>query len=98
MGVGRVDHIRRELLRHGRAASTPAAITQEATRSGQCVFATRLDRLATVARQQKVKPPSILLVGEVAQYAGRFEWFRSHRDSAVAIASSSANIALGVAI
>lgn len=66
MGVGNLSMITEQLLRAGKAADTPAAIVEQ----GTCIRQRRIDAsLGTIekaARERQVKPPAILVVGEVA--------------------------------
>ncbi|MDA0301764.1 MAG: uroporphyrinogen-III C-methyltransferase, partial [Chloroflexi bacterium] len=66
MGVGRLDGIARALIEGGRAASTPAALVQEASTPRQRVATGTLETIAEVARAQNIKAPALFVVGDVA--------------------------------
>ena len=65
MGVGRLDGIARALIDGGRPPSTPAALVVEATTPRQRVVEATLDGIAEAAREARVEPPALLVVGEV---------------------------------
>lgn len=73
MGVKNVVKIQAGLLAHGMAASTPCAIIENGTRVNQKVTVTDLGRLASVIEQQHIKPPALLVVGEVISVRERLQ-------------------------
>ncbi|MGE3856766.1 MAG: uroporphyrinogen-III C-methyltransferase [Dehalococcoidia bacterium] len=66
MGVGRLDGIARALIEGGRAASTPAALVQEASTPRQRVATGTLETIAEVARAAGIQAPALFVVGDVA--------------------------------
>ncbi len=78
MGVTTVAQWSRELLREGKAASTPAAIVRRCTWSDQSVVRCRLDEVAdTLTPASKMRPPVIVIIGDVAALGENFDWFSS---------------------
>lgn len=66
MGVQRLAQIARQLMDHGLAPDTPAAIVRDGTRPTQTVIATGLRHL--VARAPAYGPrPGLLIIGETVQ-------------------------------
>ena len=66
MGLSRFDSLGDELIRLGRAANTPFAIIENATRVEQRVLRGQLVDLAAIARGSALRSPALLIVGEVA--------------------------------
>ncbi|RLT41306.1 MAG: uroporphyrinogen-III C-methyltransferase [Chloroflexi bacterium] len=66
MGVGRLDGIVHALIEGGRAASTPAALVQEASTARQRVVTGTLATIAEVARAANIEAPALFVVGDVA--------------------------------
>lgn len=65
MGIGTLAIICRELMAHGLAADTPAALIERATTSQErCVTGT-IGGLAELAAQENIKPPALILIGQV---------------------------------
>ena len=75
MGVAGLETIYAQLVAHGRAPSTPAAIIENGSRADQRVTLTSLAELATVAREGGIRSPALVIVGEVAALAAQLHWF-----------------------
>jgi uroporphyrin-III C-methyltransferase/precorrin-2 dehydrogenase/sirohydrochlorin ferrochelatase len=65
MGVGALGLIAQRLVEHGRGADTPAAVIERATTPEQRVVVGTLATLPELAREADVKPPALIIVGEV---------------------------------
>lgn len=65
MGVKQLPRIAAQLMALGRAANTPAAIIENGTLPQSRTFVASLDRIAAVAKDNSVKPPAIVVIGEV---------------------------------
>jgi len=75
MGLGGLAHICQQLIAHGRAAETPAALVEQGTTLAQRVIAGTLTDLPEQAAQQQVQAPALLIVGEVVKLRERLAWF-----------------------
>jgi uroporphyrin-III C-methyltransferase / precorrin-2 dehydrogenase / sirohydrochlorin ferrochelatase len=69
MAVANLRAIADCLLREGRAAATPAAVIVEGSMPGERRLVSRLDRLADEAEAAGVRPPAIVVVGDVVGLA-----------------------------
>jgi uroporphyrin-III C-methyltransferase/precorrin-2 dehydrogenase/sirohydrochlorin ferrochelatase len=76
MGVSGLAAICAGLVEHGLAKSTPAALVEKATLPGQRVVEGTLGTLAEEALHAGVRPPALLIVGEVVRLRSRLGWFR----------------------
>lgn len=65
MGVGALTEICRQLLAHGRAAGTPAALVENVARSNMRTVTGTLATLPALATEHAVRPPALIIVGEV---------------------------------
>ena len=65
----------RSLLQHGRAADTPVAIVEKATRPDQRVIISTLAELPQTAEREKAKAPALIVVGDVVKLHGKLNWF-----------------------
>jgi uroporphyrinogen III methyltransferase/synthase len=75
MGVANLPEIAEKLIATGKTGETPAAIiTNAATPQQRTVPATLAD-LADCAARADVRPPAIIIVGEVAEMHGRLGWY-----------------------
>ncbi len=76
MAAGRLEETCQELVRAGRAPSTPAAIVQWAATPEQKTVVGTLADLPTFARAATVGPPATLIVGEVSALASELSWVK----------------------
>jgi len=74
MGVRRLAEISDDLIRHGRAAATPAALIENGTTDRQRVVGGRLDEIARLATAAGVRPPALLIIGDVVEIADKLDW------------------------
>lgn len=65
MGVGALPLLCEQLIAHGRNADTPAAVVERIARAGMRTIAGTLRTLPELARAQRVRPPALIIVGEV---------------------------------
>jgi len=75
MGLVGLPEICRQLIAHGRAASTPAALVQQGTTPEQRVFCGTLSNLSELVAQHQVKAPTLLIIGEVVSLREKLAWF-----------------------
>jgi uroporphyrin-III C-methyltransferase / precorrin-2 dehydrogenase / sirohydrochlorin ferrochelatase len=75
MGVGGLEAICQGLVEHGLAPDLPAALVEKATLPAQRVVEGTLATLPAVAAGAGVKPPALLIVGEVVRLRDRLAWF-----------------------
>jgi uroporphyrin-III C-methyltransferase/precorrin-2 dehydrogenase/sirohydrochlorin ferrochelatase len=75
MGLHGVDTICRELIAHGMSDKTPAALVQQGTTRHQQVHTGTLTSLPGIVERAKVKPPTLIIVGEVVTLRDKLKWF-----------------------
>lgn len=69
MGVEHIASIAEALIGHGRAEDTPVAVVQEATLPAQRTVTGTLATIAAVVRSARVRPPAVVIIGEVVKTA-----------------------------
>ena len=74
MGVRQLPHIAASLIDAGRPPSEPVAIVERGTLPDQRAVSATLATIAVRALEADIRPPSITIVGPVAELAGRLEW------------------------
>lgn len=77
MGIGALPEICRQLAAHGLAATTPAAVVQNATLARQRVISGTLATLPEQVMGGGIVPPALIVVGEVVLLRGKLDWFRN---------------------
>ena len=82
MGFQNLAELCRQFILHGLPPATPAAIVQQATTRAQLVVTGDLATLAERAVKAGLKPPTIIIVGDVVRLRERLKWFEETiRDS-----------------
>ena len=75
MGLVGLPVICEQLIAHGRAADTPAALVQQGTTVNQRVFTGTLGNLAERVASEQVQAPTLVIIGEVVQLREKLAWF-----------------------
>ncbi|HET9915287.1 MAG TPA: uroporphyrinogen-III C-methyltransferase [Anaerolineales bacterium] len=73
MGVEHLPEILDLLIAHGRSSDTPAAVIADGTTSRQFLVVGTLADLAE--KTQDIRPPALLIVGEVVRLREQIDWF-----------------------
>ena len=73
MGLTNAELIRRELLANGLPADQPVALIERGTTREQRRVITRLGQLPETIQAEGLKPPTLIVVGEVVSLAGRLD-------------------------
>ena len=77
MGVENLSFIVKNLLSSGRPKSTPCCLIQEGTTPRQKTVTANLGTIVPEAKQAKIRPPALLVVGEVVSLRKRLDWFEN---------------------
>jgi len=75
MGVENVDSIARSLLQNGKPPQTAAAVIEQATTHQQRMLRTALEDLPARCREEGVRAPAIIIVGQAAEPVEGANWF-----------------------
>jgi uroporphyrin-III C-methyltransferase/precorrin-2 dehydrogenase/sirohydrochlorin ferrochelatase/uroporphyrin-III C-methyltransferase len=70
MGLHHLPEIARHLQSAGMSGDMPAALIENGSLPQQRHYITQLDRLADVALEQDLKPPTLIVIGRVVELAG----------------------------
>jgi uroporphyrin-III C-methyltransferase/precorrin-2 dehydrogenase/sirohydrochlorin ferrochelatase len=76
MGLLGLPVLCQQLVAHGLPPATPAAIVQQGTTSRQKVVTGTLETLPERAAEAQMKPPTLIIVGEVVRLHDKLAWFR----------------------
>lgn len=82
MGVGALQEIARQLIAHGVSAEIAAAAVQDGTRREQRTVVATLGTLADAIADAGLRPPALLIVGNVVRLQRRLDWFQKQCDAA----------------
>ena len=75
MGLGKLRKIVGELIAHGRPATTPAAVVRWGTKAEQETVVSTLAELPAAVEAAGLKPPGLLVIGEVVALRDKLRWF-----------------------
>ena len=83
MGVTHLNEIAGDLIAAGRSGETPAAVIRWGTYEAQQTITGTLSTISDQAKRLGMRPPAVIVVGEVVRMRERLKWFEnSFRDSA----------------
>lgn len=77
MGVGNLEYIMEKTMGFGMSPDMPVAIISNATRGNQKVLTSTASKVVAEARAAEIKPPSLLVIGEVVSMREKLNWFES---------------------
>lgn len=75
MGLHGIDVICAKLIEHGMSADMPIALVQQGTRPDQKVFTGTLSSMPGIVHSTDIKPPTLIIVGEVVKLHEKLAWF-----------------------
>jgi uroporphyrin-III C-methyltransferase len=75
MGISNLPYIREQLLKHGKAPTTPAAVIQWGTLAEQKTVTATLDTIVEVVKRHRIENPSMIIIGEVVALRQKIQWF-----------------------
>ena len=73
MGVEHLPEIVEKLIAHGREVDTPVALSREGTTRNQLIVTGTLRDI--VEKTRDIRPPAVLVVGEVVRLHEQLDWF-----------------------
>ena len=76
MGLQGLEVICHELIAHGMPKDTPIALVQKATTPEQKVVTGILDTMPEAVKNSDIKPPTLIIVGNVVKLHERLNWFK----------------------
>lgn len=75
MGIKNLPIITQKLMAHGRAADTPVAVVRWASTPEQHSVEGTLATISEVVRKADIKPPALVIVGDVVKLRSTIDWF-----------------------
>jgi uroporphyrin-III C-methyltransferase/precorrin-2 dehydrogenase/sirohydrochlorin ferrochelatase len=78
MGLHGAPTLCKEMVAHGLPASTPVALVEQGTTPQQRVYIATLDTLLDVIASEDIKPPTLIIVGEVVSLHEKLSWLEEH--------------------
>ena len=78
MGLHGAPALCKELVANGLKPATPVALVEQGTTPQQRVITATLDTLLDVVANEDIKPPTLIIVGEVVKLHDKLKWFEEH--------------------
>ncbi|MBA3002945.1 MAG: uroporphyrinogen-III C-methyltransferase [Desulfurivibrio sp.] len=75
MGIKNLPFITENLIKHGRDPETPVVVVRWASTPIQRSVVGTLATIAEVVKKEKIKPPALIVVGEVVKLRDTINWF-----------------------
>ncbi|MDU1912406.1 uroporphyrinogen-III C-methyltransferase [Fusobacterium sp.] len=75
MGIKTLPIIVTDLISNGKCPDTPVAIIEKGATSDQRVTVGTLNTIVDIAKERKIVPPAITIIGEVVNLRDTFKWF-----------------------
>ncbi|NTU43646.1 MAG: uroporphyrinogen-III C-methyltransferase [Nitrospirales bacterium] len=75
MGVKNIGNITSKLIEHGKSPETPAAVVRWGTRPDQKTVVSTLKDIAGLVKEERIKPPAVMVVGNVVQLRDTLTWY-----------------------
>jgi len=81
MGLKGLPVICDKLMEHGLSPDLPIALVQQATTPRQRVYTGTLSTMPTLIEGSSIKPPTLIIVGDVVRLHERLNWFTSDEEA-----------------
>jgi len=78
MGVGELESTAKQLVEGGLNPDTPVALIECGTLKQQRSVTGKIGTIAEEAKKKNVKPPSVIVIGEVANLGRKLAWFKKN--------------------
>jgi len=88
MGLHGAPTLCKELMAHGMPGSTPVALVQKGTTPEQKTITGTLDTLEQLVQQNDLKPPTLIIVGEVVRMKEKLDWFNPDKPQGKGVRAS----------
>ncbi|MFQ3573292.1 MAG: uroporphyrinogen-III C-methyltransferase [Thermodesulfovibrionales bacterium] len=75
MGIKNIESITKKLIENGRDPLTPAAVIRWGSRPDQLTLVSNLSEIAGLIQQDHIRPPAVMIVGEVVNIRERLKWY-----------------------
>ena len=77
MGLGNLEKITENLIKHGKIPETPVAVIKNGTTAKQETYTGTLETIIEIVRENNVKAPVIIIIGEVVNLRKKIKWFEN---------------------
>ena len=75
MGIGNLANVVKELVKNKKPLTTPVAVITQGTTNRQCCVTGTLQDIAEKVKDENLKPPSVVVIGDVVKFRDQLRWF-----------------------
>ncbi len=75
MGLGNLENIVENIVENGKKIDTPVAIIKDGTTSKQKTYTGTLETIVEIVKENNIKSPVIIIIGEVVNLREKMQWF-----------------------
>jgi len=75
MGIKNLESIAKKVIKYGRDPQTPVAVVRWASTPEQRTVVGNLENIAEIVRKNNIKPPSLVVIGEVVNLRDTINWY-----------------------
>lgn len=75
MGIKNLPNLTRDIIAAGRDPKTPVAVVRWASTPEQRTVVGNLETIADIVRENNIKPPSLIIIGEVVNLRDTIDWY-----------------------
>jgi uroporphyrinogen III methyltransferase/synthase len=79
MAVDNLGEVIKQLLKSGKDKDTPCVVVKDASLTTQKVITGILGNIVSKAKHHKIRPPAIIIIGEVVKLEKKFNWLKKHK-------------------
>lgn len=77
MAIRNIENLVEKLIKNGRSPDTPVAVIRWGTRPDQRTIVSTLRNLVSEIKENEIKPPSVIVVGDVVRLRDSLKWYEN---------------------
>lgn len=75
MGIANLEKIANGLIENGKSKESKVSIVENACRPKQRVIVGKLENIVSLSKENKIKSPATIIIGDVVEFQNRFSWY-----------------------
>lgn len=75
MGIANLKKIVNGLMENGKSKDSKTSIVENACRPNQRIIAGRLEDIVRLSKENKIKSPAAIIIGDVVKFQNKFSWY-----------------------
>ena len=75
MGIANLEKIVNGLIENGKPKESKVSIVENACRPKQRVIVGKLENIVSLSKENKIKSPAAIIIGDVVEFQNKFSWY-----------------------